>query len=173
MVYRVGVAICLVLFVALPAGAQPVASSPLRVRMFVAASAAVQGSQQGRPLIGDVLRVDHEAIQVREKTGGTIVRVPLAAIDRIERLKRHDPVSDGMKLLAATGGAWIGGAFAGRALLGTATAGAKVGAVVLAGAAAWAAYTVVLNVNERERWEPTTLDRVRDAIAARLHGAIR
>jgi hypothetical protein len=169
MVYRSACAVfCLLLFVVGPAAAQPVASPALTVRMFVAGSPNVRGVQQRRPLIGDVLSVDSNAIQVRERTRGIIVRVPFAAIDRIERLKRHDPVGDGMKLLAATGGAWVAGVFAGRALLGTATTGAKMGAVALAGAAAWAAYTAVLKINERERWEPTDLDRVRDAMARRL-----
>jgi hypothetical protein len=142
------------------------------VRIFVVPS-DVRGdasNDRGQPITGEVVAIDSVTIHVRARATGRIVDVPLAAVERIERLRRHDPVADSLKLLAATGGAWIAGVFAGHGLFGTATKGAKLGAVALGGAAAWAAYTVVLRANERERWEPTDLDHVRAVFTAAVHG---
>ena len=154
------------------ASAQPFVNRAVTVRIFTVPSVDVRGSAgNGRgPIVGDVVAIDAVAIHVRARATGRIVDVPLAGVERIERLKRHDPVADSMKLLAAAGGAWIAGVFAGHRFFGTATKGANLGAVVLGGAAAWAAYTVVLRANERERWESTDLDHVRAAFTAAAHG---
>jgi hypothetical protein len=147
--------------------AQPPHAGPLTVRIFPAPSfhtPAAPDRDRQQPIVGEVIAIDDVVLDLRARGTGRILHVPLAAIDRIERVRLHDPVIDSMKLLAATGGAWIGTATGGQRLFGKETPGAKLGAIALAGAAAWAAYSVVLHLNERERWEPVDLAGLRAAL---------